>query len=195
MPNVLIVPVGARCSGKSYWTEKAIDKFTGLRIIKSNTTRPMRKPPHDEIDKCSYYFWSEAEFDAEIAAERLVQTGEHSGFRYGLHIPYIERELSVGSGVIPLIPTAAEMIYEKLTPRFEVRIIVFKPTSHLLMLNLHRRNIEDKKYSAIKEDADLHDFVWRVPVKTFELNGTPIDEKILDLFDPSCELSSVEESK
>ena len=188
MANVLIVPVGARCSGKNYWTDKAIEIFTGLRILKSNTTRPKRPPPDDKIDECSYYFWTDKQFEDEIAAGRLIQTGEHSGFRYGLHLPYIEKELICGSGAIPLLPTAAEMIYDYFHDKFRVLIIVFRPTIHLLAKNRERRGEKTDLVKIIAEDNNLRDREWRAPVLPFSLNGTDEDEKILELFDPERSL-------
>lgn len=194
MPYSLIVPVGARCSGKNYWTDKAIEAFLGLRILKSNTTRPKRSPPDDKIDECAYYFWTERQFDDEIAAERLIQTGEHSGFRYGLHLGNIEKELHYSSGVIPLIPSAAEMVYDYFHAKFPVRIIVLQPTIHLLAKNRERRGEKTDLVKIIAEDNNLRDREWRVPVACFDLNDTPADAKILELFDPNTDLGGDYES-
>ncbi len=185
MVNTLIVPVGARCSGKNYWTDRAIERFTSLRILKSNTTRPRRAPPQDKIDDCAYYFWTDDEFDRAIAKGRLAQTGAHSGFRYGLNLPYLEKELAHGSGIIPLIPSAAEMIHDRFHQKFPVRIIVLRPTIHLLSQNRLRRGEKTDLVTIIAEDNDLRARQWAAPVFiTFELNGTPKDEEILKLFDP-----------
>ncbi len=163
--------------------DKALAKFPNLKIILSNTTRPSRQ---DGVDERTYHFWANAEFDREIAAGRLIETGSHSGFRYGLHIPYIEAELGQKNGVIALIPSAAEMIFGRLNDAFSVKILALQPSFSLLMANTHRRGIKTNGeiLTAIREDTELRLRKWAIPITAVDLNGTPEDEKILDLFNP-----------
>lgn len=185
MPNALIIPVGARCSGKNHWADKALAKWPEtLCLVKSNTTRPSRR---DGVDERAYNFWTEKEFDEELSTGRMIQTGKHSGFRYGLHLPAIEAELNQKSGVLPLMPDAAEMAYLHFNPKFPVRIIILRPTLCLLLMNMGRRGIKDGKIilAIIKEDSDLRARTWKTPVTIFDLDGTAADEKILELFDPA----------
>lgn len=184
MKNKLFILVGSRCSGKNYWADKALNKYPSLTLVRSNTTRPSRK---DGVDERSYNFWTEDEFDQEIASGRLILTGHHSGFRYGLHIALIENQLKQNSGILPLMPDAAEMIYHKINNNFTVKIIVLQPTTTLLMQNIRRRGIKNQQdiRSVILEDAEIRNRIWSAPVAAVNIYGTTKDEKILKLFNPN----------
>lgn len=188
IPNQLVVAVGPRCAGKTHWMTIAIEKSKGrLRQVKSNTTRAMRPPPDDESDRRAYNFWTEEEFDREIAAGRLIKTGKHSSFRYGLHIPSIEAHLAESHGIIALMPDAAEMLYKLMHRKFPTIVVVFRPSIALLLKNMKRRGGLDNlqsKLAVMKESYRVKTRAWEIPILEFPLDGSDDDKYILLWLNP-----------
>jgi guanylate kinase len=80
-PTALLILAGPAGVGKSTLCDRLVQEVPGFERIVTATTRP---PRPNEVDGRDYYFLSEAQFDARLAAgEFLEWAWVHKRYRYG----------------------------------------------------------------------------------------------------------------
>lgn len=80
-PTVLLILAGPAGVGKSTLCERLVREVPGFERVVTATTRP---PRPNETDGRDYFFLSEAEFDARLAAGDFLEWAwVHQRYRYG----------------------------------------------------------------------------------------------------------------
>ncbi len=80
-PTVLLILAGPAGVGKSTLCERLVREVPGFERVITATTRP---PRPNEVDGRDYHFFTEAEFDARLAAGDFLEWAwVHRKFRYG----------------------------------------------------------------------------------------------------------------
>src|SRR3972149_3849105 len=90
-PHKLIVLVGCRAVGKTFWAEKLVThyrhspcehypKLHNLLPVKNSTTRP----PRSEADKAWYNFLTRDEFEKKLSDGDFFEHDEYHGCYYGM---------------------------------------------------------------------------------------------------------------
>lgn len=123
--KLMIVLNGPSAVGKSALMEHLATRDSRLfRKLRSVTTRERRSREDDSPYSSGpeYRFVSRKEFDGLIAAERIVQTGEFRGERYGLELWYTKLQLGSKHGVIALTKSGVDLLatIPDLAPRVRV---------------------------------------------------------------------------
>ena len=80
-PTVLLILAGPAGVGKSTLCERLVREVPGFERVITATTRP---PRPNEVNGRDYHFFTEAEFDARLAAGDFLEWAwVHRKFRYG----------------------------------------------------------------------------------------------------------------
>lgn len=94
----LVVLAGPTAVGKGTVSRHIREHYPNVLLSVSATTRP---PRPGEIDGEHYYFLTDAEFDAMIAAGEFLEWATvHNAYRYGTPRPPIDRALAEGKSVL-----------------------------------------------------------------------------------------------
>ncbi len=97
-PSRLVVLAGPTAVGKGTVSRHIRATYPNVLLSVSATTRP---PRPGEVDGEHYYFLTDAEFDAMVAAgEFLEHATVHNAHRYGTPRPPIDRALAEGKSVL-----------------------------------------------------------------------------------------------
>jgi len=182
----LIVLVGPRAVGKTFWSERLLRTFPfNLKRVKNTTTRA----PRDEKDHESYNFVSREEFEQGIREDRFLEYDQYQGNYYGSSFEEIKRVLKKNSGIFAITPAGAKALYER---RFEInlKIVQLAPhTQEVLKRNFQMRPdikddpvkqnelLEDAKNFTLPEEMD-HEFA--LLTGDADLDG----EKIISIMNP-----------
>jgi guanylate kinase len=139
-PYELVVVVGPRAIGKTYWIHVMIQRYSGmLRRVKTTTTRA----PRDDSEYDSYIFVSEQEFLRRLENGEFLEYDLYRGARYASSLPAIREVLQSSHGIVALTPRGVEAVWN-LRYECNVRIVRFVPFDDaMLMRNLDRRQITD----------------------------------------------------
>lgn len=177
--NHLIALVGPRCVGKTFWSDRLLEKLKGkLLRVKNTTTRA----PRDKKDYDSYRFISKKEFRKGIREYRFLEWDKYpkkpNGHYYGSSLKEIRRVLDKQSGIFAITPKGAAALNGH---RLEINltIILLVPKSvKTLRKNFLRRNITGEKEQAdLIEDAKTFILPENVRHHRVEITGdTPKDE-------------------
>lgn len=80
-PHGLIILAGPAGVGKSTLCDRLVAEVPGFERVITATTRP---PRSNEVNGRDYHFYSEAEFDAQLAADGFLEWAwVHRKYRYG----------------------------------------------------------------------------------------------------------------
>jgi guanylate kinase len=80
-PHGLIILAGPAGVGKSTLCDRLVAEVPGFERVITATTRP---PRPNEVNGRDYHFYSEAEFDAQLAADGFLEWAwVHRKYRYG----------------------------------------------------------------------------------------------------------------
>ncbi|MDE1969966.1 MAG: hypothetical protein KGI50_00060 [Patescibacteria group bacterium] len=136
----LIVFVGPRAVGKTFYMDRFIEKFPDLlRRIKTTTTRS----PRNEKDHEYYSFVSQSEFNTKLAQGQFVEHDTYHGVSYGSTLLHIREVLSTHHGIYALTPGGVHAIWKR-HHDINLTIITLLPASpEVLATHIKRRGIED----------------------------------------------------
>ncbi len=143
--NRLLILVGPRAIGKTFWIEKLTAYFGGLLQIVRNTTT--RAPRHDRESRY-YEFVDEQEFRFRLVRGWFLEHDQYppnspNQFFYGSSRQEIERVLEKTHGIVALTPRGAAALWEH-RKEFPISIIVFRHVSEeVLVRNLASRGMVD----------------------------------------------------
>ena len=138
--NFLIALVGPSAIGKTFWSDKLLQRFKDKLIRVKNTTT---RSPRNERDHLSYTFIAREEFEKGIQNQRFLEWDYYLGNYYGTSSAEIRSTLEKTSGVFAITPNGALALYQM---RFEINIaiILMTPESpQVLQRNFERRGILD----------------------------------------------------
>lgn len=182
--NHLIALVGPRCVGKTFWSDRLLEKLKDqLLRVKNTTTRE----PRDKKDHDSYRFISKKEFRKGIGEYQFLEWDKYQGCYYGSSLKEIRKVLDRQSGIFAITPKGAAALNGH---RLEINltIILLVPESvKTLRKNFVRRNITDpKKQAALIEDAKTFVLPENIRHHRVEITGdTKKDErKIMRIVEP-----------
>ena len=80
MATPILVITGPSGVGKGTLIKGLLERFPGLELAVSATTR---KPREGEVNGVDYHFLSEDDFERRVAAGEFVEHAEYAGNRYG----------------------------------------------------------------------------------------------------------------
>lgn len=111
-PKKVLVIAGPTCSGESTVTDRLIKKYPIFTRLITATTR---KPRLNEKNGVDYYFFSEDEFNKQIAAGNIL---EHTYFKntntyYGTYKQDLEDKLRAGRSIIMNLDLVGAKYYKK----------------------------------------------------------------------------------
>lgn len=96
--GMLIVLSGPSGVGKGTVRQAMLEHdFRDFQYSVSMTTRPMRP---GEVDGVDYYFRTKAQFEAEIAAGRMLEYAQYVDNYYGTPLTYVNQTLDAGRDVL-----------------------------------------------------------------------------------------------
>jgi guanylate kinase len=154
---VLTAPSGA---GKTTIARRVLSTEPRVRFSVSATTRP---PRPGEIGGVDYFFLSEEEFRARLAAGDFVEHEEvYPGRLYGTLRPEMERiaeETAAGAALLDLDVKGAVRVKELYGTR-ALTIFVAPPSLTALALRLQARGTETEEALAARLDRAKHEIEY-----------------------------------
>lgn len=165
MTNRLAVIAGPTAVGKGTVVRHILANYPDIALSVSATTR---QPRPGEIDGVDYFFWTQEQFDAAIAAgEMLEYAVVHGKNKYGTPRKPVESALAAGKSVILEIDIQGAWQVRESMP--EARLIFIQPPSwDELVRRLTSRGTETEAEQAIRletakaELAAAKDFDFQV---------------------------------
>jgi len=140
--GLLLIVSSPSGAGKTSLSRRLVADHADLELSVSATTRPPR--PGEEHGR-EYFFLSDAEFDARVAADDFLEWAHVHGHRYGTPRDAVMAALDDGKDVLFDIDwQGAQSIAEKL-PADSVRIFILPPSMHELARRLHARAQDSQK--------------------------------------------------
>lgn len=141
----LVVLAGPTAVGKGTVSRHIRATYPDVLLSVSATTRP---PRPGEIDGEHYYFLSDAQFDAMVAAgEFLEYATVHNAYRYGTPRPPIDRALALGKSVLLEIDLQGARAVHAAMPE-ALLIFLLPPTWEELVRRLVGRGTETSEEQA-----------------------------------------------
>ncbi|MGV8875927.1 MAG: guanylate kinase [Rhodoglobus sp.] len=139
-PTRLVVLAGPTAVGKGTVSSYIRDNFPDVLLSVSATTR---KPRPGEIDGVHYFFVSDAQFDAMIAGNDLLEWAVvHNSYRYGTPRPPIDEALAEGKRVLLEIDLQGARSVRKVMPE-ALLVFLLPPSWEELVRRLIGRGTED----------------------------------------------------
>lgn len=137
----LIALVGQRAVGKTFWSQRLLEKFSkNLKFVKNTTTRP---PGRESNDHIVYNFVSREQFEADIRDHKFLEHDEYLGNYYGSSMEAIKDVLEHSNGIFAVTPPGAKVLWDR---RFELNLLILNlvpENEDVLRANLIRRGIQD----------------------------------------------------
>ncbi len=143
-PYVISAPSGA---GKNTLISALMARFPGRFAYSISATT--RKPRLDEEDGVHYYFKSQDEFRAMIAAGELAEWMEVHGNFYGTPRGPIDALLAAGTPVIMDIDVYGKVNFDKVYPG-AVGILIVPPNLEVLEQRLRGRGTDTEETIALR---------------------------------------------
>lgn len=130
-PRVLVI-TGPSGVGKGTVIKRLLDRFPGLALSVSATTR---LPREGEVDGRDYHFLSASEFERRLEGDEFLEWAEYAGNRYGTLRSELDRD--VQGLVLEIEVQGAEQVKQKLPEA--VRVFLKPPEPAALRDRLERR--------------------------------------------------------
>lgn len=137
-PGRLVVIAGPSGVGKGSIVSALRRRRPGLALSVSATTRPPRR---GEVDGVSYHFRSDAEFDALIAADELLEWAEFTGRRYGTPDQPVRDALAHGTDIVLEIDVEGAGQVRRRFPE-ALLVLIVPPSLEELAARLRGRSTE-----------------------------------------------------
>ena len=128
----VIVITGPSGVGKGTVIKRLLERFPGLALSVSATTR---EPREGEVDGRDYHFLSPDDFERRLQDGEFLEWAEYAGNRYGTLRSELERD--VDGLVLEIEVQGAEQVKEKLPDAF--RVFLKPPEPGALRDRLERR--------------------------------------------------------
>ena len=122
-------------TGKTTLIRSLLVKIPDLKFSVSFTTRPMRQGERDGID---YHFVNDAEFDAMVARNEMLEWAQVHGQRYGTRARQVEEVLAGGHDILLDVDTQGARSVRSLRPE-SVFIFIMPPDYRTLEERLRGR--------------------------------------------------------
>nr|WP_315238470.1 guanylate kinase [uncultured Albidiferax sp.] len=169
-PGNLIVVAAPSGAGKSSLVKALMELDAKVQPSVSHTTRD---PRGQEKHGREYFFASQSEFDAMVAANAFVEWAEVHGNRYGTSKKAIEERMALGSDVILEIDFQGAVQIKQIFAN-AVLIFILPPSWEELRSRLERRGedapdvIELRLANAAIEMAQAHKFDFVIINELFD---------------------------
>jgi guanylate kinase len=169
-PGNLFVVAAPSGAGKSSLVNALRELDAKVQPSVSHTTRA---PRGQEKHGREYYFVSDAEFDAMIAADQFLESAHVHGYRYGTSRGAIEARIAHGEDVILEIDYQGAFQIKKIYAN-TVLIFVLPPSMEELRARIERRGedspekIELRMQNARTEIAQAHQFDFVIINELFD---------------------------
>jgi guanylate kinase len=169
-PGNLFVVAAPSGAGKSSLVKALLELDSQIHSSISHTTRP---PRGQEKHGREYFFVSEPEFDAMVAANAFVEWAHVHGNRYGTSKKTIEERIAQGTDVILEIDFQGALQVKQAFAN-AVLIFILPPSWDELRSRLERRGedsaevIEVRLKNAATEMAQAHKFDFVIINELFE---------------------------
>jgi guanylate kinase len=169
-PGNLFVVAAPSGAGKSSLVKALLELDSHVQPSVSHTTRP---PRGQEKHGREYFFVSQAEFDAMIAANAFVEWAHVHSQRYGTSKKAIEERMAQGADVILEIDFQGALQIKKIFAN-AVSIFILPPSWEELRSRLERRGedsepvIEMRLKNAATEVAQVHHFDFVIINDSFD---------------------------
>jgi len=169
-PGNLFVVSAPSGAGKSSLVNALLELDTGVQPSVSHTTR---RPRGQEKHGREYFFVSEPEFDAMVAAGSFMEWAIVHGRRYGTSRKAIEERIAGGGDVVLEIDFQGAMQIKRAFAN-AVLIFILPPTWEDLRNRLERRGedapdiIETRLHNAAGEMAQVSQFDFVIINEVFE---------------------------
>lgn len=148
-PGPLLILSGPSGSGKSTLISRLLrEKQWPLRLAVSATTRPARP---GELEGVHYFFWTSAQFQAEVEAGGFLEWADNFGHRYGTPRREVEPWRQRGDGVLLDIDVQGWEQVKAVCPDL---VSVFVRTSSLETLERRLRQRRTESEEAIRRRLD-----------------------------------------
>lgn len=136
----LVVLAGPTAVGKGTVSTYIRENHPDVHLSVSATTRP---PRPGEVDGVNYFFVTDAQFDALIDEDQMLETATvHNAFRYGTPRAPIDSALAEGKSVLLEIDLQGARSVRKVMPE-AVLVFLLPPTWEELVRRLTGRGTED----------------------------------------------------
>jgi len=169
-PGNLYVVAAPSGAGKSSLVKALLELDSRVQPSVSHTTRP---PRGQEKHGREYFFVSEPEFDAMVAANAFVEWASVHGNRYGTSKKAIEERIAQGADVILEIDFQGAIQIKEIFAN-AICIFILPPSWDELRSRLERRGedspevIEMRMKNAQTEVAQVHQFDFVIINELFE---------------------------
>ena len=169
-PGNLFVVAAPSGAGKSSLVKTLLELDSLVKLSVSHTTRP---PRGQEKDGREYYFVSDQEFDAMVAADGFVEWAEVHGYRYGTSRKAIAERMETGSDVVLEIDFQGAMAIRRVFSN-TVSIFILPPSWDELRSRLERRGedsartIDLRLRNAAVEVAQVDQFDFVIINESFD---------------------------
>jgi guanylate kinase len=131
----LFVITGPSGVGKGTLIRRLLERFPGLELSVSATTRPPRPGERDGID---YHFMSGEEFERLAREGELLEHATYSGHRYGTPRSEVEPRLAAGRSVVLEIEVQGARQVREAMPE-AVQVFIAPPSPGTLRERLEAR--------------------------------------------------------
>ena len=135
---LLIVISGPSGAGKSRLSQALLERFPQLRFSVSATTRP---PRAGELNGVHYFFVSEQEFLARVAADDFLEWAKVYGNYYGTLKSHVDELMAAGYDVLLDIDTQGALQIKSKCPQ-GVFVFVVPPSPQELARRIASRGTE-----------------------------------------------------
>ena len=155
----MLVVTGPSGVGKGTLIRTLRERFPGLELSVSATTRAPRPGEHDGVD---YHFLPEAEFERRLEAGEFVEHAEYAGNRYGTLRSEIDRARAAGARglVLEIEVQGARQVREALPGA--VQVFVAPPSEEALRTRLVGRGADppeqiERRLAVAREELAARD--------------------------------------
>ena len=175
-PGNLFVVAAPSGAGKSSLVKALMELDARVQPSVSHTTRA---PRGQEKHGREYYFVSDSEFDAMVAADAFVEWAQVHSKRYGTSRKAIEERIAQGADVILEIDYQGAVQIKKIFAN-AIGIFILPPSWEELRSRLERR-AEDSPEVIDKRLVNAQDEVAQVGQFDFVIINDSFDRALLDL--------------
>ena len=172
----LILISGPAGSGKTTLCDKMLQHYTGIQRVITSTTRQPRKGEQDGID---YYFLSQAEFEAKIAAGAFYEYAKVHKNWYGTLKATVQSQLQSGTDLLLNIDVQGAASFRQQAqsdPELAqcLHSLFIRPESvAVLQARLEKRGTEDAEAIAGRMAVATHEIAQSVHYDHCILTDTP----------------------
>lgn len=169
-PGNLIVVAAPSGAGKSSLVKALLELDSRIQPSVSHTTRP---PRGQEKHGREYFFASDAEFDAMVAADGFVEWAHVHGKRYGTSKKAIEERIAQGADVILEIDFQGALQIKRTFANAQL-VFILPPSWEELRARLERRGEDAPEVivlrlkNAAAEMAQVHQFDFVIINELFD---------------------------